>query len=470
MSKRIKILLPIVVYIILLSVTTYILLANRYQNGFAYGIWVNGVYCTGKEVHQVDEELREQYVLPDFTIEVQSGAKYCIKAEDFDYEISFINTLGHINQSNHSSSVFMSDGYDQYDVEPEIRYSEDKLKQLISEIPEFKSEADKNKEPRGRLYIVKDNQGYTLVDYTKDILDIEAASNVIINCINQNQKDINLVDENCYYNETMTYKMSEIYQTFDKLNAFQNFAMVYLFGTDSETIDKSIVCNWILKDESGTLMMSEDGDYLLDESAVREYITVLANKYDTYGKERKYITYDGREVTIPGGTYGNLINQEIEYLFLLNALQERRGFEEHTPEYIETALYQGLDDIGENYIEIDLTAQKLYLILEKELYLETNIVSGNLKWKLGTPDMICYVNGKYRNRVLTGPGYSSPVSYWVPIYKNIGIHDARWRKSDEFGGEIYKTKGSHGCINIEKTIMPDIYDNIFIGMPVILYY
>ena len=33
----------------------------------------------------------------------------------------------------------------------------------------------------------------------------------------------------------------------------------------------------------------------------------------------------------------------------------------------------------------------------------------------------------------------------MPFDGGIGFHDASWR--DEFGGDIYLTDGSHGCIN-----------------------
>ena len=46
-------------------------------------------------------------------------------------------------------------------------------------------------------------------------------------------------------------------------------------------------------------------------------------------------------------------------------------------------------------------------------------------------------------------GYSSPVTYWMPYCGNVGMHDADgWRH--EYGGQIYKTNGSHGCVNMPK--------------------
>ena len=57
-----------------------------------------------------------------------------------------------------------------------------------------------------------------------------------------------------------------------------------------------------------------------------------------------------------------------------------------------------------------------------------------------------------------GPGYASPVKYWMPVKGGIGIHDASWRK--EFGGEIYKKSGSHGCINTPTDVMSTLYDMV----------
>lgn len=56
----------------------------------------------------------------------------------------------------------------------------------------------------------------------------------------------------------------------------------------------------------------------------------------------------------------------------------------------------------------------------------------------------------------------------MPFYGNVGIHDATWRSS--FGGNIYKTDGSHGCVNAPLYLAKTIYANIESGTPVICYY
>lgn len=44
---------------------------------------------------------------------------------------------------------------------------------------------------------------------------------------------------------------------------------------------------------------------------------------------------------------------------------------------------------------------------------------------------------------------------------------AGWR--NKFGSDIYKTSGSHGCINTPYDRVKNIYDNIEIGTPVIIF-
>lgn len=51
-----------------------------------------------------------------------------------------------------------------------------------------------------------------------------------------------------------------------------------------------------------------------------------------------------------------------------------------------------------------------------------------------------------KDATLVGENYASDVRYFMPFAYNVGIHDASWRST--FGKEIYKTSGSHGCINV----------------------
>lgn len=56
----------------------------------------------------------------------------------------------------------------------------------------------------------------------------------------------------------------------------------------------------------------------------------------------------------------------------------------------------------------------------------------------------------------------------MPFAYNIGIHDASWRNT--FGGTIYKTSGSHGCINVPPAFAEQLFNAVDKGTPVVAYY
>ena len=118
-------------------------------------------------------------------------------------------------------------------------------------------------------------------------------------------------------------------------------------------------------------------------------------------------------------------------------------------------------------MEINLTAQHLYMYKDGKLLVESDFVSGNLARGWGTPAGTYPLTYKQRNAVLKGENYRTPVDYWMPFNGGIGMHDAKWRGA--FGGSIYRTNGSHGCINLPHSVAKTIYENIQSGIPVICY-
>ena len=74
---------------------------------------------------------------------------------------------------------------------------------------------------------------------------------------------------------------------------------------------------------------------------------------------------------------------------------------------------------------------------------------------------------KQEHATLNGDNYSTPVNYWMPFNGNVGLHDATWRKS--FGGDIYLTSGSHGCVNLPFDKAREIYNIVDKTMPIIVY-
>ena len=122
-------------------------------------------------------------------------------------------------------------------------------------------------------------------------------------------------------------------------------------------------------------------------------------------------------------------------------------------------------------MEVNLTAQHLWFYKNGNLIVDSDFVSGNVGRGNGTHTGIYGITYKTRDAILgenSGADYRSPVSFWMPFNGNEGLHDANWRS--KFGGSIYKTNGSHGCVNLPYSAAEKIYNNIEAGVAVVVFY
>jgi hypothetical protein len=131
------------------------------------------------------------------------------------------------------------------------------------------------------------------------------------------------------------------------------------------------------------------------------------------------------------------------------------------------AIARDRTDIGITYVELDLTAQHLYLFVNGEVVMDTAVVTGNPNRYRSSPAGIFKIFHKGKDRYLTGPDWKVWVSYWMPFTGNIGFHDATWRS--RFGGTIYQRDGSRGCINMPLDKAEILFEHSFVGMFVICH-
>ena len=120
------------------------------------------------------------------------------------------------------------------------------------------------------------------------------------------------------------------------------------------------------------------------------------------------------------------------------------------------------------YVDVDLTNQTVTYILNGAVAFESPCVTGDVSKRRSTPTGVYAVFGHVQGTYLTGPTWKNWVDYWMPFTRGgCGLHDATWRKN--FGGEIYKTNGSHGCVNLPYDKAKELFDLINIGTVVIVH-
>ncbi len=124
---------------------------------------------------------------------------------------------------------------------------------------------------------------------------------------------------------------------------------------------------------------------------------------------------------------------------------------------------------GLTYIDISIEKQRVILFENGRKDMESACVTGTPNRERATHYGSFRINYKQRNRILRGSQklYEAFVSYWMPFDGGIGLHDATWRGS--FGGNIYKSNGSHGCINLPPAFAKQLYERVTVGMPVYVH-
>ena len=120
------------------------------------------------------------------------------------------------------------------------------------------------------------------------------------------------------------------------------------------------------------------------------------------------------------------------------------------------------------YVDIDISAQVVTYFENGSVLLQTPCVTGLTNGKRDTPCGTYKILTKTPGKYLKGATWNCWVDRWMKFTNsNIGLHDASWRSS--FGGDIYKTNGSHGCVNLPTEAAYQLYDLVSVGTVVIVH-
>lgn len=466
MKKLRRFLVRFLLFGLFLMMAAFLLLGLYYRNNFPVNTWINGVYCTGKSVEEVNQELTASAEAPVVHILDEEGNIYPVDLAETDYEADYTEPLERfIRRQNPLSWMENMMLRQSYELLPSFSFDEEKLRQLLEELEPVRQDAVKEADISIHF---SDTQGWVLDNGLEHRLDEERLFQCVQECVADGSYEVDMEQSGCIYDLSPSAWQMTLLSLWEKVEKFQQCGIVYDMGDQMMSLQGGISGSFLTVDQSGLPLLDEAGEPVVDPEAVKAFVSRLAEEYDTYGKEISFQSTRGDMVQVPGdGTYGTTIDQEAEFEYLMAALAEKRQ-EVHIPAYIRQGLVRGKNDIGDTYIEVDMTEQKMYYYVDGELVIETDVVTGHTGRRRGTPQGVNFVYNKQRNRVLRGQGYASPVKYWVPVKGAIGIHDANWRS--EFGGEIYKTDGSHGCINTPTEAMAQLYEQVEIGTPVIMFY
>lgn len=315
----------------------------------------------------------------------------------------------------------------------------------------------------GKLTISPEQFG-TQIDNTKLI-------NVVKEMLVQGKTSVDLAKSDVYVQPEITSTNESLVNKLEVAKANCDASLKYTTSSGKTfTLDGLKMSEW--------LVQGEDGKYTYDEETfktkLKEYITTVANSYNNVGGTRTFTGADGAQHTVSGGSFGVRISISKEVDEALELIKAGT-IGDRTPVTTGGSVDAANGGFGDTFVEIDITRQHFWFHKNGTVVVESDIVTGkSTDPERATPTGAYFITYKQRDRVLRGTKlpdgtypYESPVSYWMPFNKGIGLHDASWRNT--FGGSIYINGGSHGCINLPVGTAKTLYEALDTNTPVIVY-
>lgn len=460
MKKSLKLIIFIFLFVLILIGCAYLALGYYYRDGFSYGTYINGVYCTGLTPQNVNDIISRDNRSGVITISYEDNV-YCINKDDIAYSVDYLASLQAYKDSQNPYlwiENLNSDAKNRV-IEPIFSYDDDLLMEQLESL-----KLDSINAPhRVEIEITKD--GHYLNNSKLNVPDVNKCFEVIGARLLEGENNI-VLDKTICEEPVYTKEDEYIFKLYDSLEEYLKKIIEFDFGSEKIILNEYEMISLLDKDNNGYPYLDDNGDLAISEESIEAAANDILSGYNTY-HNHTFKTHNGNLVYLDHGTYGNEFDVKPEIDKLIKAFDD--GFDEYLSE-IElknTANYIGVDDIGDTYLEISLDDQHWWYYKDGELLLETDIVTGNHSRRCDTPEGVYFVYYMQRNRTLVGANYRSFVKYWIAFNKHIGVHDASWR--EEYGGDIYLTSGSHGCVNTPEDVCSKLYEIIEIGTPVIVY-
>ena len=456
MRKRITELIPILKTFFMFLLAFIVVFCAAYhfvQTHFLWNIQIDGISCEFLTIEEAIKKINEEKTKETVLLSFHDGKKYTVALNEFgvfvdENRIKEIFELQYFNFKDNR----------QYDLSGDILTDYSKVDNYLKSIPELQ---EQNMTTPLNAYIIWDETKFTIVpERLGDVINFEEALTLTLKKIQDGVKCIDFSD--------ITYTTPDLL-TDDLQSELEALNSILYSSIDFELTDGSIVSlnsdvikTWVYK--------AENDKYAFDfENGIPLFVNELAIKVDEANKNMQFLASESEKmvtVNVPSDVRPQLDKEaQIENI---NTLIGNPNPLHLTPIYDR----QLISDMFGNHIELDIARQHIWFYKNGELIVSTPCVTGNVRDGNDTPTGVFFLKNKNRDVYLEGfnndgTPYKSFVKYWMRIYRGIGLHDASWRY--KFGGDIYLTGGSHGCINMPESAAAKTFENIDNTIPVIVY-
>lgn len=446
-----------IIVIIFVIICIYGVFSIYFIKHFYFGTYINEINVSCKTVKEANELLLKESYNYTIKLEERNDVTEYIKGSNINFEYKGSKETEEIKTSQNPFlwivNIFSNN---KYIINEVYSFDRNLLKEELEKLNCFNSEDVV--EPIDACLKYEDGEFKIIKEVYGNKINEEFLYAYLLNSILLGERCINLDEINAYENPKFTSESEKVIKAQNELNKYVSSEIYYIFDNEIEVLDSSIINTWLEVDSTMNVVINEE--------KIKEYIKILGIKYDTYGKTRSFKSTTGKNINVIGGNYGWRIDRTKEKEALIKNIKSGEIIKKE-PIYLQTALGNHENDIGNTYVEINLTNQYLWFYKSGKIITQGDVVTGNVSRGNATPQGTYTLNYKQKNATLRGANYNSDVKYWMPFNMNIGIHDASWRNS--FGGNIYQTSGSHGCVNAPEYLAKNIFENIEPGTPIICY-
>ncbi len=436
---------------------SYCGMALYFTNHFYIGSQINGQNVSGKSVEAVESIFTSELKEYNLTLNEREGKSEQIKANEIGlaYDKETFNELKKGQQPlGWLAGIFSTK---KAHMRADVEYDESLLTKRMETLQCFSTQDVI--EPKNPILYYTDDRFVIISEIQGNQVDQNVLYPYIAKAIIKQEKEVDLEAIDCYIKPQYQSASSEVIAAQDLLNRYISSQVTYIFGEHEIVLEGEEISRWLRVDEGYRVEV--------DEQEAAAYIQGLVDKYNKPGRTRNFTASSGQTIQVNGGDFIRQIDQIKEVQSLISAIKEGKTIAKEAS-YEGLERFEGNEDIGNTYVEIDLTNQHLWFYKEGVLIAEGDVVTGNVRTGHTTPKGVYRLKYKAKNVVLRGPGYAAPVSFWMPFNGGIGIHDATWRSA--FGGTIYRGDGSHGCINCPLSLARTIYEHIEADTPVVCYW
>ena len=405
----------------------------------------------------------------DFKKEVIDGSDIGLEAyasDSFDSILDLQSGLEWLFNIFKQNDIVLENGTITYSYDKDMLY--DIVDELDCVSPQYPIEA-KDAEIvllDGKFAIVPESVGNTA--------DKQKLIEIIGETIDAQGESIDLEERGLYNTPSVYADDPDLNAHLDLLDNYNDMTITLKFGPKNVLIDVKTISGWI------SAAKQSDGSFKIavNDDKISEYVKNLASTYDTYDKTKIFHSHAGNVVELTTGDYGWKLDQEAAVAKLKELVQKCQtvavdltGGDESSVEWWSRMAVgyddNGNDDYGTTYAEVSISEQHMWLYQNGAVTFECDVVTGNPNLGNSTPQGAFHIRYHQKNAVLRGPGYATPVAYWMVFADDVGFHDATWQPY--FGGSLYQTNGSHGCVNMPLDKAGVLYDLIYDGMPVFVY-